>query len=62
MNLLKRILTAVVLIPIVLLLVLRAPIPVVAVVAAVVAVLAVHELLQLAERYGICLLYTSRCV
>jgi phosphatidate cytidylyltransferase len=53
LNLLKRILTAVVLIPIVLLLVLRAPIPVVAVVAAVVAVLAVHELLQLAERYGI---------
>lgn len=53
MNLLKRILTAVVLIPIVLLLVLRAPIPVVAVVAAVVAVLAVRELLQLAEGYGI---------
>ena len=53
MNLLKRILTAVVLIPIVLLLVLRAPIPVVAVVAAVVAVLAVQELLKLAEAYGI---------
>jgi phosphatidate cytidylyltransferase len=53
LNLLKRILTAVVLIPIVLLLVLRAPIPVVAVVAAVVAVLAVQELLKLAEGYGI---------
>jgi phosphatidate cytidylyltransferase len=53
LNLLKRILTAVVLIPIVLLLVLRAPIPVVAVVAAVVAVLAVQELLKLAEAYGI---------
>jgi phosphatidate cytidylyltransferase len=51
LNLLKRILTAVVLIPIVLLLVLRAPIPVLAVVAAVVAVLAVRELLQLAEGY-----------
>ena len=53
MNLLKRILTAVVLIPIVLLLVLRAPIPVVALVAAAVAVLAVRELLQLAEGYRI---------
>ena len=53
MNLLKRILTAVVLIPIVLLLVLWAPIPVVALVGAGVAVLAVQELLKLAEGYGI---------
>ena len=53
MNLLKRVLTAVVLIPIVLLLVLRAPIPVLALVAALVALLAVQELLKLAEAYGI---------
>jgi len=52
-NLLKRVLTAVVLIPIVLLLVLRAPIPVLALVAALVALLAVQELLKLAEAYGI---------
>jgi phosphatidate cytidylyltransferase len=51
--LLKRILTAVVLIPIVLLLVLRAPIPVLALVAALVALLTVQELLKLAEAYGI---------
>ena len=53
MHLLKRILTAVVLIPVVLLLVLRAPIPVVALVAALVALLAVQEFLKLAEAYGI---------
>ena len=53
MHLLKRVLTAVVLIPIVLALVLRAPIPVVAMVAALVALLAVQELLKLAEAYGI---------
>ena len=53
MNLLKRILTAVVLIPIVLLLVLRAPIPLLALVAGLVAALAVQELLKLAEGYGI---------
>ncbi|MBZ5573364.1 MAG: phosphatidate cytidylyltransferase [Acidobacteriia bacterium] len=53
MHLLNRILTAVVLIPIVLVLVLRAPIPVVALVAALVALLAVQELLKLAESYGI---------
>lgn len=53
MQLLKRILTAVVLIPIVLVLVLRAPVPVLAVVAAVVALLTVQELLKLAEAYGI---------
>jgi len=53
LHLLQRILTAVVLIPIVLVLVLRAPIPVVALVAALVALLAVQELLRLAESYGI---------
>ena len=53
MNLLKRIFTAVVLIPIVLLLVLRAPTAVLALVAAVVAALATQELLKLAQGYGI---------
>jgi phosphatidate cytidylyltransferase len=53
LNLLKRILTAVVLIPIVLLLVLSAPVAVLAVVAGVVALLSVRELLKLAEGYGI---------
>ena len=50
---LKRIATAVVLIPIVLALVLRAPIPVLALVAALVALLSVQELLKLSESYGI---------
>jgi len=53
LHLLKRVLTAVVLIPIVLLLVLRAPLPVLALVAALVALLTVQELLKLAESYGI---------
>jgi phosphatidate cytidylyltransferase len=53
LQLLKRILTAVVLIPIVLGLVLRAPIPVLALAAALVALLAVQELLKLSEAYGI---------
>jgi phosphatidate cytidylyltransferase len=53
LNLLKRVLTAVVLIPIVLLLVLRAPVPVLALVAALVALLSVQELLKLAEAHGI---------
>ena len=51
MNLLKRVLTAVVLIPIVLLIVLRAPVPVLALVAALVALLAIQELLKLSEAY-----------
>jgi len=51
--LLKRIATAAVLIPIVLLLVLRAPVPVVAVVAAAVALITVHEFLKLTESYGV---------
>ncbi len=50
---LKRIATAVVLIPIVLLLVLRAPVPVLAVVAAAVALITIQEFLKLTESYGI---------
>ncbi|SPF43132.1 Phosphatidate cytidylyltransferase [Candidatus Sulfotelmatobacter kueseliae] len=50
---LKRIATAVVLIPIVLALILRAPVPVLAVVAAIVALLAIHEFLKLTESYGV---------
>jgi len=57
LELLKRVLTAVVLIPIVLLLVLRAPVAVLAFVAGVVALLAIHELLKLAEGYNIRPLY-----
>ena len=53
MQLLKRILTAVVLIPVVLVLVLRAPVPVLALVAALVALLAVQELLKISEAYKI---------
>ena len=53
MQLLKRILTAVLLIPIVLGLVLRAPVPVLALVAALVALLATQELLKLSEAYKI---------
>ncbi|MFZ0807188.1 MAG: phosphatidate cytidylyltransferase [Candidatus Sulfotelmatobacter sp.] len=50
---LKRIATAVVLIPIVLALILRAPVPVLAVFAAIVALLTVREFLQLTEFYGV---------
>jgi phosphatidate cytidylyltransferase len=50
---LKRILTALVLIPLVLLLILRAPVPVLALVAALVALLAVQEFLALARHYSI---------
>jgi len=53
LQLLKRILTAVLLIPIVLLLVLRAPVPVLALIAALVALLAVQELLKISEAYKI---------
>jgi phosphatidate cytidylyltransferase len=53
LNLLKRILTAVVLIPVVLLLVLKAPVAVVALITALVALLAVQEFLKLAEAYSI---------
>ena len=50
---LKRIATAVVLIPIVLVLILRAPVPVLAVVAGIVALLTIHEFLKLTESYGV---------
>jgi phosphatidate cytidylyltransferase len=53
LQLLKRIGTAVILIPIVLLLVLAAPVPVLAFVTALVALLATDELLKLSEGYGI---------
>jgi len=53
LQLLKRILTAVLLIPIVLVLVLRAPVPALALVAALVALLAIQELLKLSEAYRI---------
>jgi phosphatidate cytidylyltransferase len=53
LQLLKRILTAVLLIPIVLTLVLRAPVPVLALVAALVALLAIQELLKLSEAYKV---------
>lgn len=49
----KRIATAVVLIPIVLALILRAPVPVLAVVAGIVALLTIHEFLRLTESYGV---------
>ena len=50
---LTRIATAVVLIPIVLVLVLRAPVPVLAAVAGIVALLTIHEFLKLTESYGV---------
>ena len=50
---LKRIATAVVLIPIVVVLVLRAPVPVLAVIAGAVALLTIHEFLKLTESYGV---------
>ncbi len=50
---LKRIATAVVLIPIVLVLILRAPVPVLAIVAGAVALLTIHEFLKLTESYGV---------
>ena len=58
-HLIKRIATAVVLIPFVLLLILRAPVPVLALVAGIVALLTVREFLQLASAYRIQPLY--RC-
>jgi phosphatidate cytidylyltransferase len=51
--LLKRIATALVLIPIVLLLVLRAPVPIVAAVAGVVALITVQEFLKLTSSYDV---------
>jgi phosphatidate cytidylyltransferase len=51
--LLKRIATAVVLVPIVLALILRAPVAVLALVAAVVALITIQEFLRLTESYGV---------
>jgi phosphatidate cytidylyltransferase len=51
--LLKRIATAVVLIPIVLVLILRAPVWLLAIVAVLVALLTIHEFLKLTESYGV---------
>ena len=59
MELFKRVLTALVLIPVVLVLVLHAPVPVVAFIAGVAALLAIHELLKLSEAYGIRPLYRT---
>ena len=50
---LTRIATAVVLIPFVLVLILRAPVPVLAVVAGSVALITIHEFLKLTESYGV---------
>ncbi len=50
---LTRIATAIVLIPVVLALILRAPIPVLAVVAGIVALITIHEFLKLTESYGV---------
>ena len=49
----QRILTALVLIPLVLLLILRAPLPVLAIVSGIVALLAIREFLELARHYGV---------
>jgi phosphatidate cytidylyltransferase len=51
--LLKRIATAVVLIPIVLALILKAPVPALAIVAGAVALVTIHEFLKLTESYGV---------
>lgn len=52
-SLLKRIATAIVLIPIVLVLTLRAPIWILAIVVGAVALLTIHEFLKLTEFYGV---------
>ena len=49
----QRILTALVLIPLVLLLILRAPVWLLAIVAAIVALLAIREFLELTKHYGV---------
>ena len=51
LNLIKRVGTAVVLIPVVLVLILKAPVPVLAIVAGIIALLTVHEFLKLSEGY-----------
>lgn len=62
LELVKRVLTAVVLIPIVLVIVLRAPTAVLAVFAGAIALLAIQELLKLSEGYGIHPLYKATYV
>jgi phosphatidate cytidylyltransferase len=57
--LIKRVVTAVVLIPLVLLLVLKAPLYLMAIVSAAVALLAIAEFLKLTARYGIQPLWRS---
>jgi len=52
-NLLKRVATAVVLIPVVLVLILWAPVWVLAIVAALVALLAIHEFLKLSQSHAV---------
>ena len=59
---LKRIATAVVLIPIVVLMVLHAPVPVLAVVTAIVAVLTASEFLKLTEHYNVVPYYKASYV
>jgi phosphatidate cytidylyltransferase len=53
LELVQRVLTAAILIPIVLAIVLRAPAAVLAAFAGLIALLAIHELLKLSENYGI---------
>src|SRR5689334_15592290 len=53
LNLIKRVGTAVVLIPIVLVLILKTPVPVLAIIAGIIALLTVYELLKLSEGYTI---------
>ena len=53
LPLLKRIATAVVLIPIVLALILRAPVPILAIIAGAVALVTIHEFFKLTEAYGV---------
>ena len=59
---LKRIATAVVLIPIVLALILRAPVPVVAIVTGIVALVTIHEFLKLTESYGVRPMRLPTCI
>jgi phosphatidate cytidylyltransferase len=58
----KRIATAAILIPIVLLIVLRAPVPLLSAVVAIVALLTTHEFLQLSQHYQVQPLWTPTYV
>lgn len=59
---LKRIVTAVVLIPVVLLLVLHAPVPLLALTTSIVALLTARELLKITESYGVMPYYRATYV